>query len=145
MRSTLISNISPSAYWPERILTVAFYTPFLADPSVFRPVLTAAGADLVGTAPVPVPSYVTTIIDLYEADAEGIANGKKLGAAELPNGFVQGKRYVASLVANSAADLDRAAGAFRFNISSLGLAGSTVTVTANYSEQPAGAANAAVV
>ncbi len=124
-----------------------FYAAHLeaTDPLVLQPVITSAGTHLVGTAPKPVPPITATIIDLYEADPEGITNGKTLTIPELPNGFVQGKRYLASFVDNSTADLDPAVGAFRFATGSLPLDGKNLTITANYSVEAPGTRNAQVV
>jgi len=124
-----------------------FYLAHLAttNPLVIQPVITEAGVFLAGTAPIPKATYTATIIDLYEADPEGITNGMTLNVPGLPNGFVQGREYIASFVDNSIADLDPAPGAFRFDISALSILGKTVTLTANYSVEPAGTHNASVV
>lgn len=123
----------------------SFYLMYLMDPSVVIPVITSAGSELVGTVPVPVSTFVTTIVDVYEADPEGITNGKTLESPEMPDGFVQGRTYLGSFEDNSSADLDPELGVFRFNASALNLSGKTITITANYSEQPVGSTNAVVV
>ena len=124
-----------------------FYASFLepTNPLVIQPVITEADEYLAGTAPIPVATFSATIIDLYEADPEGITNGMTLDVPELPNGFVQGRKYIASFVDNSDADLDPAPGAFRFGISGSPIDGKNVTIMANYSEEPPGTHNAAVV
>jgi hypothetical protein len=82
-----------------------------------------------------------TIIDLYIADPEGIAYGLTAAAPEMTNGYIQGKTYLGSFVDNSPADANPAAGQFDFNISSLNPTG-LLTITANYSQAPAGTHNA---
>jgi hypothetical protein len=126
---------------------LAFYAPHLeaVEPLVIQPTIAVEGSNLVGTAPLATASFAATIIDLYEADPEGIENGKLLSNTDLPNGFVQGKRYIASFVDNSAADMNPAPGAFKFSLSGKAAAGKLLTATANYSIQAAGTTRADVV
>ncbi|MEW6159851.1 MAG: CHRD domain-containing protein [Verrucomicrobiota bacterium] len=125
-----------------------YYTKALANPEgdlvpVLSPNTTASR--LIGTVPVANTDYPVTLIDLYKADPEGIAFGKTAAVPELPNGFVQGRTYVASFQDNSDADLNKTAGQFEFDISALGVGGSDLTVTANYSKSAAGTHNAVVL
>lgn len=118
----------------------AFYAPHLepVDPLVIQPTIQIEGSNLVGTAPIAKATYTATVIDLYEVDPEGVANGKQLANTDLPNGFVQGKRHLASFVDNSPADMNPAAGAFKFDLAGKGTSGLQLTATANYSIQAAG-------
>lgn len=124
-----------------------FYTPHLVatEPLVIQPKIESVGTHLVGTAPLPAESFTATIIDLYEADPEGIDNGKDINLPELPSGFVQGRTYLASFVDNSPADLAPEPGVFRFDLGALDLGGKNVTITANYSVEAAGTRFASVV
>ena len=132
-----LADPDPATFYLAHLMTT--------NPLVIQPVITEAGTYLVGTTPIPKAIYTATIIDLYEADPEGMTNGMTLAMPELPNGFVQGREYIASFVDNSLADLDPAPGAFRFDISALSIVGKTVTITANYSVEPPGTHNATVV
>lgn len=119
-----------------------YYAKALADAaSGVEPVISeqSTGQRLKGTVPAPNAEHPTVIVDLYVADAEGIQTGIDAGIPELPNGFVQGRRYVASFVVDGPADLDPAPSQFEFDISGLG--GGNLTLTANYSRDPAGTAN----
>ncbi|MCI0538678.1 MAG: CHRD domain-containing protein, partial [Verrucomicrobiales bacterium] len=64
---------------------------------------------------------------------------------ELPNGYVQGKAYIASFVEGSPADKNANPGAFEFDLTGIELKGAFLTVTANYSKAPAGTHNAEVL
>jgi len=122
-----------------------YYAKALVDVSAgIVPVLSADTtiSRLAGKVPVANADYPTTIIDLYAADPEGIAYGQTAGAAEYPNGYVQGKTYIGSFVDNSAADKNKNAGEFDFDISAFELKGSLLTITATYSQSPAGTHNA---
>ncbi|HEX7859423.1 MAG TPA: hypothetical protein VF773_03795 [Verrucomicrobiae bacterium] len=121
---------------------IDYYTKALVDPSLgVVPVISSSTATrLIGTVPVANAEYPVTIVDIYLADPEGIAYGQTAAVPELPNGYVQGRTYLGSFVDNSSADANPAAGAFDFNISSLNASG-LLTVTANYSQQPAGTHN----
>ena len=119
-----------------------YYAKALADAaSGVEPVISeqSTGQRLKGTVPAPNAEHPTVIVDLYVADAEGLQTGIDAGIPELPNGFVQGRRYVASFVVDGPADLDPAPNQFEFDISGLG--GGNLTLTANYSRDPAGTAN----
>ena len=112
----------------------------LADPNNgITPLLSTNSSTtrLVGTVPVPNTNYPTVMVDLYTVDPEGMTNGMAANIPELPNGFVQGRTYLASSTVTSTN------GAFAVDISDLGLtAGTQVTATANYSAAPAGTHNA---
>lgn len=98
---------------------------------------------LIGTVPrANTAEYPTTIIDLYAADPEGIAFGQSVGIPELPNGYVQGKAYIASFVEGSAADLDPDPGEFEFDLRGVEVRGRLLTITANYVKGTAGTHNA---
>ncbi len=122
----------------------------------------SSAARLIGTCAPPVPSpavdfapaftnYTNIFLDVYTLDPEGWTNGMKFALQELEtfdpmtglatqtNGFPQGKAYIGTFVDNGPYDSDPAVGHFNFNIASLGLvSGTQVTVTANYSADPAG-------
>ena len=62
---------------------------------------------------------------------EGIANGIAANIPEIPDGFIQGKTYLGSFVVDGQGDLNPAAGAFEFDITSLSLPANTkLTATA---------------
>jgi len=99
---------------------------------------TVSGTFAPGIAP-----YTNIIIDLYQLDPEGWANGKLFGLTELTdgvtytNGFPQGKKYLGSFpVANT--------GSFSINAAGLDFGLGAVTVTVNYSADPAGTHNGRV-
>lgn len=97
-------------------------------------------AHLTGTFSLGLAPYTNVFIDVYQLDPEGWNNGKIWGEAELTdgstytNGFPAGAKYLASFtVANS--------GAFDLNLTGLNLGAGVLTVTANYSADPAGTRN----
>lgn len=100
---------------------------------------------LVGKAPVGNTDFPVLTIDLYAADPAGIQTGIDLAIPGLTNGFVQGKAYIASFVDNSAADLNKKAGEFEFDLSAVELKGTLLTVTANYSTKTASDPTAKVI
>src|SRR5207244_12074163 len=97
---------------------------------------------LTGTCAVGVAPYTNIIIDVYQLDPEGWANGMTFGLQELiapdgtTNGFPQGRKYLGSFVDNGPQDSDPAVGKFSLNLSGLDLGTGAVTVTANYSADP---------
>jgi len=99
---------------------------------------------LTGTCAVGVAPYTNIIIDVYQLDPEGWANGKLFGLSELitpdgvTNGFPQGRKYLGSFVDNGPQDGDPAVGKFSLDLSGLDLGPGLVTVTANYSADPPG-------
>jgi hypothetical protein len=115
---------------------LGYYAGVVADPSAgLVPVLSTntTNAQLLGQVPVADTNrWPTTVIDLYAADPDGIAYGKASELAEFPQGFVQGRTLVASLVDNSASDRDKRPGYFDFDLSKLNTHGSLLTATANY-------------
>jgi hypothetical protein len=126
-----------------------YYAKGMADPeSGYLPVLAAGSTALrlTGTVPLAVATaFPETDVDVYLADPAGIALGKALGLPELPEGFVQGATFLGSFRDNGPQDRDPAAGRFDLDISSVGLTGGLVTVTANYVSVPAGAAGTTVL
>jgi hypothetical protein len=107
----------------------------------------STSTNLIGSCPPGLSPYdQALVIDVYKADPEGWANGKKFGLAPLvingvTNGFAEGKTYVGSLRDNGPYDLDPTVGSWRFNVgpggANLGLnPGDLVTVAANYSDTP---------
>ena len=76
------------------------------------------------------------IVDIYALNVEGETNGLKFTQLtnDLPAGWVQGETCLAAnLVADGAADLNPASGAFTLNISKYNIpAGTPVTVTVSY-------------
>lgn len=147
-RGNILVNNFPYPASPLRTVSISgetfnflerYYTNVVADPSAgMVPTISdqSTGQRLKGTVPVTTAEYPVTIVDVYVVDPEGLQTGIDAGIPELPNGFVQGRRYVASFVEGSAADLNPAAGQFEFNIAGLG--GGNLTITANYSKDPAG-------
>lgn len=154
-RGNILVNNFPHPASPLRTVSIGgetfnflerYYTNVVADPSAgMVPTISdqSTGQRLKGTVPVTTAEYPVTIVDVYVADAEGLQTGIDAGIPELPNGFVQGRRYLASFVEGSAADLNAAPGQFEFNIAGLG--GGNLTITANYSKDPAGTVGPRVV
>lgn len=106
----------------------------------FRPVLSTAESTatrLVGRIPLAkTAEFPVATVDLYLADPDGLTSGL---AAGNPDGWVQGKSYLASFVEGAAADLDSEPGKFAFDLTALQLSGdATLVITANYSRDPAG-------
>src|SRR6185436_410686 len=106
-------------------------------------------ADLIGQCASTNGSvYSNIFIDVYVADLEGWTNGQEQALTELTdfstytNGFAQGRTYLGTFVDNGPLDRDSRVGYFNFNTASLGVAsGTPITVTANYSQDPAGTAH----
>jgi hypothetical protein len=97
--------------------------------------------NLSGTFAPGIAPFTNVIIDVYQLDTEGWSNGQAFALSELidPNtsvagGFPQGKKYIGSFpVANT--------GSFSISLPALADVGlGRVTVTANYSQDPAGTA-----
>ena len=117
--------------------TNADIIPILSSNSIFP--------RLTGTCALPVAPYTNVIIDVYQLDPEGWANGKLFGLQELitpdgsfTNGFAQGRKYLGSFVDNGPKDSNPAIGQFNLDLSGLDLGPGFVTVTANYSADPPG-------
>jgi hypothetical protein len=127
----------------------SYYAQALNDPSLgVVPTLAAdsTAKRLKGTVPVANATYPVTIIDVYVADPIGITNGQAAMIPELTNGFVQGFIYLGSLVEGSSADLNPTPGEFEFDTSHLPISGGyNITITANYSPDPSGTHNSAIV
>ncbi len=106
--------------------------PILATTNIF-PRLTGTFAP--GIAP-----YTTVVMDVYELDPEGWANGKRFLAQELTdnatftNGFAQGMKYLGSFTVPNTGNFDITLPAYA----------GVVTLTANYSADPAGTKNGRV-
>jgi hypothetical protein len=126
-----------------------YYLQALNDPSLgVLPVLApdSTAKRLKGTVPVANATYPVTIIDVYVADPIGITNGQAAMIPELTNGFVQGFIYLGSLVEGSSADLNPNPGEFEFDTSHLPISGGyNIIITANYSPDPSGHHNSAIV
>ena len=94
-------------------------------------------ARLKGTFPLGTAPYTDVIIDAYVANEEGLTNGVKFQTLTnvLPV-WAQGERVLAyNLLADGPSDLNAAAGAFEFDVSSYNIpAGTKVTVTASYAK-----------
>lgn len=123
-----------------------YYAKALFDPAQgFLPVLSTNSASnrLIGTVPIAdTNAFPVTIVDVYLPDAEGLTNR----VPEVPGGFIQGAVYLGSYAEGSKSDLNSKPGEFEFDISGLNLAvGTKVTVTANFSQDPAGTHNAVVL
>jgi hypothetical protein len=115
-----------------------FFSPYLDTTAPIVPILDAANSvypNLAGTFAPGIAPYTNVIIDVYQLDPEGWTNGQAFNLSELAgNGFPQGRKYIGSFpVANTGS----------FNITLPGFAdvgNGQVTVTANYSQDPAGTA-----
>jgi len=99
---------------------------------------------LAGTFAPGIAPYTTIIVDVYQADPEGWANGQLFNEVELQdptgltNGFPQGKKYIGSYTVPNTGS---------FNITLPGIAdfgGGMVTVAVNYSADPVGTKNGRV-
>jgi hypothetical protein len=141
----LINNFAPpiSPLRDDGRFITNYYAKALVDVSNgIAPVLTTntSIARLKGTVPVADANlYPVTIVDVYIPDPEGLTNQ----VPELPGGFVQGLTYLGSFVEGSTNDFNANPGEFDFDISRLNLAaGSSLTITANYSQDPVGTQNA---
>jgi len=92
---------------------------------------------LKGTFAVGIAPYTNIIIDLYQADPEGWANGRRFNLLEMTdywsytNGFAQGLKYLGSRVVPNT-------GSFDLDVSGLDMGLSGLTVTVNYSADPPG-------
>jgi hypothetical protein len=97
-------------------------------------------AHLRGFSPVGLAPYTNVFIDVYQLDQEGWNNGKAWAEFELTdgltytNGFPQGSKYLKSFTVSNS-------GVFDVDLSGLNLGVGLVTVTANYSADPAGTRN----
>jgi hypothetical protein len=114
-----------------------YYAQALVDPTQgVSPTLStnSTATHLIGTVPIAdTNTYPATVVDVYIADPVGLTNGAAAGISALPQGFVQGLKYLGSFVENSAADKNPQRGAFDFDLSKFTApAGSPITVTANY-------------
>jgi hypothetical protein len=121
----------------------ALQTPTSSLSALYPVVLTnSTTAQLMGTVPVGNASFPWTILDLYIPDPSGLTNGLVVPDPNLPNGWVQGVKYLGSFTDNGPEDSNPAPGQFQFSIASLGLTnGTPVTVSANYSMDPPGTHN----
>jgi hypothetical protein len=124
---------------------------FMSTNATILPVLTnSAYPRLIGICAAGVAPYTNIVIDVYQLDPEGWANGKLFGLQELvnpdgsTNGYPQGKKYLGSFVDNGPFDSDPAVGKFNLDISGLDVGPGPVTVTANYSADPRGTHNGRV-
>ncbi len=126
-----------------------YYTRVIADveagvsPTLEVPAAEAINPHLKGTVPATTADYVSVVLDVYIADAEGILTGQTAAIEALPEGFLQGRRYLGSFVVDGAADLDPNPSAFEFDITRLG--GGLLTVTANYSKEAADVVSASMI
>jgi hypothetical protein len=115
-----------------------FFSSYLDTTAPIVPVLDGANSvypNLAGSFAPGIAPYTNVTIDVYQLDPEGWADGQAFALAELSgNGFPQGRKYIGSFpVANTGS----------FNITLPGQAdvgNGQVTVTANYSQDPAGTA-----
>lgn len=139
MRGNSLINNFPFPASPLRdggFFLASYYAKALANPESFLPTLAtnSTRTRLIGTVPLTDTSrYTETIVDVYVADPVGMTNGMGAEIPELPQGFIQGVRYLGSFVEGSSADLESQPGAFEFALDSLNIpAGALLTVTANY-------------
>jgi len=118
-----------------------FYSACLDTNGPIIPALNAGSSvfpHLVGTFARGVYPYTNVIIDIYQLDPYGWANGQQFGFSELipalgvTNGFPQGKRYIGSFPVTNTGSFDIALPPLT------DLGDGRVTVTANYSVSPAG-------
>ena len=144
----LVNNFAPPAKSDAALassFTFDYYAKAMDTNSGILPVLSTNStvSRLKGTVPLANVSYPTVLVDVYLPDPAGITNGIAAGIPELPDGFIQGKTYLGSYVADGAGDLDPAPGAFEFDISSLNVPLNTpLTVAATYSKSPPATRNA---
>ncbi|MDA1277005.1 MAG: hypothetical protein O2960_23555 [Verrucomicrobia bacterium] len=141
----LVNNFAPpiNPLRDDGTFILTYYSKAILDVNAgVAPELSALStvARLIGRVPVvETILYPTTIVDVYISDSEGMANS----IPELADAFVQGSVYLGSFVEGSDDDLNPEPGAFEFSIRGLNLLeGDVVTVTANFSEDPAGTRNA---
>ncbi len=127
-----------------------YSAPYMSTSGDIIPVLStnSSSTRLIGTCAVGVEPYTNIIIDVYQLDPEGWANGKVFNLQELftPDfqsyyGFPQGRKYLGSFVDNGPFDSDPVVGSFSLDISALQAGAGPVTVTANYSADPPGTHN----
>lgn len=129
-----------------------YAAPFMGTNADIVPILSASSTfpRLIGNCATGAPPYTNIIIDVYQLDPEGWANGKAFGLQELvspdgtTNGYPQGRKYLGSFVDNGPFDSDPAVGKFSLDLSGLDLGTGEVTVTANYSADPPGTHNGRV-
>ncbi|MHB8524004.1 MAG: CHRD domain-containing protein [Limisphaerales bacterium] len=129
-----------------------YAAPFMSTNADILPILSATNIfpRLVGICATGTPPYTNIIIDVYQLDPEGWANGAAFGLQELvnsdgtTNGYPQGRKYLGSFVDNGPFDSDPAVGKFNLDLSGLDLGAGEVTVTANYSADPPGTHNARI-
>jgi hypothetical protein len=157
LRGNTLMNDLPSPVSPTKadagedgLWRTNFYAKALVDATAgVVPVIdpSSTATRLKGTVPAAdKTTYPTTIVDLYTADAEGIATGKATDSTAFPQGFVQGRKYLGSFVVDGPQDLNSTESAFEFDIASLNLTGENLlTVTANYSQGTATEKNAIVL
>lgn len=108
-------------------LTIADTIPTLSGSSTIT--------SLIGsTLPPYLPqNYTNIMIDVYQADPEGLANGALFGGVSFPTGFPQGKKYFGGCLDNGPYDSNPAVGAFTLNTTKMNIPpGTKVTVTATY-------------
>jgi hypothetical protein len=128
-----------------------YYSTFMDTNGSIIPAIASGStvANLIGTCATTNGSpFTNIIIDVYVLDPEGWTNGMAFALPDLivtngtvvtTNGFPQGKQYLGSFVDNGPLDRDPAVASFNFNIASLGIpVGTQITITANYSADPAG-------
>jgi hypothetical protein len=117
-----------------------YYQKALEDPDAgLVPVIApdSTALRLRGTVPLArATEWPETHVDIYLADPEGLAAGRALELPELPDGFVQGRKFLGTFRDNGPADADPERGRFDFDITSLGLVEGLVTITANYATGP---------
>ena len=114
-----------------------YYGSFLASTSqgVFPKLSTnTTSSRLIGSFPVATSDVSVVVIDLYQVDEVGRTNGIAAKIPELPNGFVQGFRYLGSFTDGATNDFNPAPCQFDFDLSGVDLAGATnLTITVTYS------------
>jgi|GEM_PF-1375165 len=149
--NTLVNNYTPpvNPLKSDGAFMTNHYARVVANPEAgLIPTLSPSTtvSKIVGTLPKPSASYPVAMIDLYVADAEGLATGKAVDPALYPNGWIQGSKHLFSGVDNGIGDKDPAVGSFEFDLGSdVGPEGTLLTVTANYSASPAGTHGAVTV
>src|SRR5579883_1032748 len=153
--STVNNNLLPCNYadGSGTLITpfINYEAPFMdtstaSQPSDVIPSLNLTNSTvghLRGTFPTGLAPYTNIFIDVYQLDPEGWENGKQYAEMELTdsltytNGFAQGSKYLKSFtVANT--------GTFDVDLTGLDLGSGAVTMTANYSADPAGTRNGRV-
>jgi len=124
--NTLVNNASAVLMQDQGVGIATYYSTVLADSTNnFTTSLStnASGTQLLVTIPpMNTNNYSTAIVDFYTVDPTALTLPDATGQT---NVFVQGKTYLGSVIDGSAQDLDSTANHVAYDISNLGLGGTT--------------------